>query len=140
MVGEESQHNLNYWRFGDYIGLGAGAHGKVSLPDGAIIRAQRTRAPADYLALAASSPMPPPQKTTLQTSDRITEFAMNTLRLKSGVPLTLFRQTTGADVEQLVAAAEVAISRGWLEAPSQGQFVTTPLGYRFLDSVIATFL
>ena len=140
MVGEESQHNLNYWRFGDYIGLGAGAHGKVSLPDGAIIRTQRTRAPADYLALAASSPMPPPQKTTLQTSDRITEFAMNTLRLKSGVPFTLFKQTTGADAEQLVAAAGVAISRGWLEPPSQGQFVTTPLGYRFLDSVIATFL
>ena len=139
-AGEESQHNLNYWRFGDYIGLGAGAHGKVSLPDGTIIRTQRTRAPADYLALAASSPMPPPQETTLQTSDRITEFAMNTLRLKSGVPLTLFGQTTGAEVEQLVAAAEVAISRGWLEPPSQGQFVTTPLGYRFLDSVIATFL
>ena len=139
-AGEESQHNLNYWRFGDYIGLGAGAHGKVSLPDGTIIRTQRTRAPADYLALAASSPMPPPQETTLQTSDRITEFAMNTLRLKSGVPFTLFKQTTGADVEQLAAAAEVAISRGWLEPPSQGQFVTTPLGYRFLDSVIATFL
>ena len=84
--------------------------------------------------------MPPPQEATLQTSDRITEFAMNTLRLKSGVPLTLFKQTTGAEVEQLVAAAKVAISRGWLEAPSHGQFVTTPLGYRFLDSVIATFL
>ena len=138
--GEESQHNLNYWRFGDYIGLGAGAHGKVSLPDGAIIRTQRTRTPSDYLALAVSSPMPPPQETTLQTPDRVAEFAMNALRLKSGVPLTLFNQTTGADVEQLIGAAGVAISRGWLEAPSQGQFVTTPLGYRFLDSVIATFL
>ena len=138
--GEESQHNLNYWRFGDYIGLGAGAHGKVSLPDGAIIRTQRTRTPSDYLALAVSSPMPPPQETTLQTPDRVAEFAMNALRLKSGVPLTLFNQTTGADVEQLIGAAGVAISRGWLEAPSQGQFVTTALGYRFLDSVIATFL
>lgn len=138
--GEESQHNLNYWRFGDYIGLGAGAHGKISLPDGAIIRTQRTRTPADYLALAASSPMPPPQETTLQTPDRIAEFAMNTLRLKSGVPLSLFTQTTGADIEQLVTAARIAISRGWLEAPGKGQFVTTPLGYRFLDSVIATFL
>ena len=138
--GEESQHNLNYWRFGDYIGLGAGAHGKVSLPDGAIIRTQRTRTPSDYLALAVSSSMPPPQETTLQTPDRVAEFAMNALRLKSGVPLTLFNQTTGADVEQLIGAAGVAISRGWLEAPSQGQFVTTPLGYRFLDSVIATFL
>lgn len=138
--GEESQHNLNYWRFGDYIGLGAGAHGKVSLPDGAILRTQRTRTPSDYLALAASSPMPSPQEVHLQTSDRIAEFAMNTLRLKSGVPLTLFTETTGANVDQLIAAADVATSRGWLEAPSGGQFVTTPLGYRFLDSVIATFV
>ena len=54
--GEESRHNLNYWRFGDYIGLGAGAHGKISLSDGTIIRTQRTRAPYDYLAVTSSPP------------------------------------------------------------------------------------
>jgi coproporphyrinogen III oxidase-like Fe-S oxidoreductase len=84
--------------------------------------------------------MQTPQEVNLQTLDRVAEFAMNTLRLKSGVPLTLFTQTTGADVDQLIAAADVAISRGWLEAPIGGQFVTTPLGYRFLDSVVATFV
>ncbi len=134
--GEESRHNLNYWRFGDYIGLGAGAHGKISLPDGTIIRTQRTRAPSDYLAVTPS----PPQGVAISPAEKITEFAMNTLRLKSGVPLTHFAQTTGTAVDQLTAAAETAVSRGWIETPDTGHFVTTPLGYQFLDSVIETFL
>ena len=130
---------MNYWRFGDYIGLGAGAHGKISLPDGTIIRTQRTRTPADYLAVTTSSPLPPPQGVAISPAEKITEFAMNTLRLTSGVPLSHFTQTTGATVEQLTAAAKTAVSRGWLEAPDTGHFVTTPLGYQFLDSVIETF-
>ena len=138
--GEESRHNLNYWRFGDYIGLGAGAHGKISLADGTIIRTQRTRAPADYLAVTTSSSLSPPQSVAISPAEKITEFAMNTLRLKSGVPLSHFAQKTGTTVEQLTAAAETAVSRGWLEAPDTGHFVTTPLGYQFLDSVIETFL
>ena len=138
--GEESRHNMNYWRFGDYIGLGAGAHGKISLPDGTIIRTQRTRKPADYLAVTTSSPLSPPQGVAISPAEKITEFAMNTLRLTSGVPLSHFTQMTGATVEQLTAAAKTAVSRGWLEAPDTGHFVTTPLGYQFLDSVIETFL
>ena len=137
--GEESRHNLNYWRFGDYIGLGAGAHGKISLPDGTIIRTQRTRAPADYLAVT-SSPLSPPRGVAVSPAEKITEFAMSTLRLRSGVPVAHFTQTTGNTVDQLTTAAETAVSRGWLEAPGTGQFVTTPLGYQFLDSVIETFL
>ena len=138
--GEESRHNMNYWRFGDYIGLGAGAHGKISLPDGTIIRTQRTRKPADYLAVTTSSPLSPPQGVAISPAEKITEFAMNTLRLTSGVPMSHFTHTTGATVEQLTAAAKTAVSRGWLEAPDTGHFVTTPLGYQFLDSVIETFL
>jgi oxygen-independent coproporphyrinogen-3 oxidase len=138
--GEESQHNLNYWRFGDYIGLGAGAHGKISLADGSIIRTQRTRAPADYLAVTKSLPLSAPQGVTISPAEKITEFAMNTLRLKSGVPVTHFTQTTGTAVDQLIVAAETAVSRGWVEAPGKGRFVTTPMGYQFLDSVIETFL
>lgn len=134
--GEESRHNLNYWRFGDYIGLGAGAHGKISLPDGTIIRTQRTRMPSDYLAVTAS----PPHGVAISPAEKITQFAMNALRLKSGVPLTYFAQTTGTAVDQLTAAAETAVSRGWIETPDRGHFVTTPLGYQFLDSVIETFL
>ena len=138
--GEESRHNMNYWRFGDYIGLGAGAHGKISLPDGTIIRTRRTRTPTDYLAVTTSSPLSPPKGVAISPAEKITDFAMNTLRLKSGVPLSHFTQTTGATVEQLTTAAKTAVSRGWLEAPDTGHFVTTPLGYQFLDSVIETFL
>ena len=138
--GEESRHNMNYWRFGDYIGLGAGAHGKISLPDGTIIRTQRTRTPTDYLAVTTSSPLSPPKGVAISPAEKITEFAMNTLRLKSGIPLSHFTQRTGATVEQLTTAAKTAVSRGWLEAPDTGHFVTTPLGYQFLDSVIETFL
>ena len=138
--GEESRHNMNYWRFGDYIGLGAGAHGKISLPDGTIIRTHRTRTPTDYLAVTTSSPLSPPKGVAISPAEKITEFAMNTLRLTSGVPLSHFTQTTGTAVDQLIAAAETAVSRGWVEAPGTGQFVTTPLGYQFLDSVIETFL
>ena len=138
--GEESRHNLNYWRFGDYIGLGAGAHGKISLSDGTIIRTQRTRAPADYLAVTTSSSLSPPQGVAISPAEKIAEFAMSTLRLRSGVPVAHFTQTTGSAVDQLTAAAETAVSRGWLEAPGTGRFVTTRLGYQFLDNVIETFL
>ena len=120
--------------------MGAGAHGKISLSDGTIIRTQRTRAPADYLAVTASSPLSPPKGVAISPAEKITEFAMNTLRLKSGVPLSHFTQMTGATVEQLTAEAETAIFRGWLEATETGHFVTTPLGYQFLDSIIETFL
>ena len=138
--GEESRHNLNYWEFGDYLGVGAGAHGKVSLQDGAIVRSQRTRAPLDYLREANLPAMPPPQHVALAPEEKTVEFAMNALRLKSGVPIQRFAEHTGLPVEQLAAAASTALSRGWIEDPSNGQFRTTPLGYRFLDSVIATFL
>ena len=138
--GEESRHNLNYWEFGDYLGLGAGAHGKVSLHDGAIVRSQRTRAPLDYLKEANSPSMPPPPRVALAPEEKTVEFAMNALRLKSGVPIHRFAEHTGLPAEQLAAAATTALSRGWIEDFSNGQFRTTPLGYRFLDSVIATFL
>ena len=138
--GEESRHNLNYWEVGDYLGLGAGAHGKVSLHDGAIVRSQRTRAPLDYLKEANSPSMPPPQRVPLAPEEKTVEFAMNALRLKSGVPIHRFAEHTGLPAEQLAAAATTALSRGWIEDFSNGQFRTTPLGYRFLDSVIATFL
>ena len=90
--GEESRHNLNYWRFGDYIGLGAGAHGKISLSDGTIIRTQRTRTPADYLAVTASSPLSPPQGVAISPAEKITEFAMNILSSNRACRLATLRK------------------------------------------------
>ncbi|MBK7301408.1 MAG: radical SAM family heme chaperone HemW [Moraxellaceae bacterium] len=88
-----SQHNLNYWQFGDYLAIGAGAHGKVTTPQG-IFRYRKTRLPKDYLAAA------PQQQARLglekvSNDDLSFEFMMNGLRLKQGVPIAYFEQRTG---------------------------------------------
>ena len=139
-LAEQSQHNLNYWGFGDYIGLGAGAHGKISLPDNKIIRTQRTRSPSDYLKQLSASPAPQPPFRSVANGDRIVEFAMNTLRLREGVPLDQFTERTGLPQDDLVGASQIAVARGWLTASEDGRFAATPLGFRFLDSVVETFL
>ena len=138
--GEESLHNLNYWQFGDYIGIGAGAHGKITLPSGLIQRTQRTRSPIDYLSQAQAEGFAPPPQAAITAEALPAEFAMNALRLKSGVPLSDFSERTGLPVDALMTAAAEATARGWLCDPSNGRFATSALGYRFLDSVVGTFV
>ena len=138
--GEESLHNLNYWQFGDYIGIGAGAHGKVTLPSGLIQRTQRTRSPSDYLSQAQAESFAPPPQAAITAEVLPAEFAMNALRLKSGVPLSDFSERTGLPVDALMTAAAEATAKGWLSDPSNGRFATSALGYRFLDSVVGTFV
>jgi oxygen-independent coproporphyrinogen-3 oxidase len=137
---EESRHNLNYWQFGDYVGLGAGAHGKVTRPAGDIVRTHRTRLPNDYLKLNERAGMAPPATTTILPHAVIGEFAMNALRLKGGVSLSDFTDRTGLLSADLVAAADEAISKGWVANPAAQQFVATELGFQFLDSTVATFV
>ena len=136
---QESHHNLNYWQFGDYLGIGAGAHGKLTHAAGQVTRTQRTRSPADYLSQLQSSRISP-QQTTVATAALPGEFAMNALRLRSGVPLSYFSDRTGLAVEKLLTNASEAIEKGWLMDPENGRFATSALGYRFLDSVVATFI
>ena len=138
--GEESLHNLNYWQFGDYIGIGAGAHGKITLPSGLIQRTQRTRSPSDYLSQAQAEGFAPPPQAAITAEALPAEFAMNALRLKSGVPLSDFSERTGLPVDALMTAAAEATAKGWLSDPSNGRFATSALGYRFLDSVVGTFV
>ena len=137
---QASHHNLNYWQFGDYVGIGAGAHGKLTHAAGQVTRTQRTRSPADYLSQLQSSHISPPQQKTVATASLSGEFAMNALRLRSGVPLSYFPDRTGLAVEKLLTNASEAIERGWLMDPGNGRFATSALGYRFLDSVVATFI
>ena len=138
--GEESLHNLNYWQFGDYIGIGAGAHGKITLPSGLSQRTQRTRSPFDYLSQAQAEGFAPPPQAAITAEALPAEFAMNALRLKSGVPLSDFSERTGLPVDALMTAAAEATAKGWLSDPSNGRFATSALGYRFLDSVVGTFV
>jgi oxygen-independent coproporphyrinogen-3 oxidase len=134
-----SAHNLNYWTFGDYLGIGAGAHGKLSdAAGGRIVRTAKFKLPRSYLehaargeALGASSDVP--------TRDRPFEFMMNALRLNEGVPRTMFAERTGMPAAMLDVKVQVAQARGWLESDPHHLVPTEP-GRRYLNDVIGLFL
>ncbi|HET7032145.1 MAG TPA: radical SAM family heme chaperone HemW [Casimicrobiaceae bacterium] len=135
--GRECRHNLNYWRFGDYLGIGAGAHSKLSFAD-RIIRQVRYKQPNQYMdEIAAGAPVL--EETTVTRADIGFEFMLNALRLIDGVPKTLFAERTGyplALVRNELAAAE---ARGLLE-PDPTTIRPTALGQRFLNDLQQIFL
>ncbi|MCC7328722.1 MAG: oxygen-independent coproporphyrinogen III oxidase-like protein [Gammaproteobacteria bacterium] len=135
--GEECRHNLNYWWFGDYLGIGAGAHAKASWP-GRIVREARTRVPADYLRRAPAGEAVA-ERRELAPPDAVFEFLLNALRLPQGFPEQLFSERTG----QPLAAAEPgltrALERGLIER-SRGEIRPTALGLRFLNDLVGLFL
>lgn len=135
--GQESRHNLNYWRFGDYLGLGPGAHGKLTRAAAGgveILRTRRTRAPADWLA----GPDAPRRLTTTVAPDaRTVEFMLNVLRLRAGVESGLYPERTGLPLEGIAPTLAALRAEGLLEAD---RLALTELGRRFLDRVVARFL
>ena len=133
----QCRHNLNYWLFGDYLGIGAGAHSKLSLPDG-IVRQARQRQPQAYLE-AVSQGRPIQTENEVLIADLGFEFMMNALRLTDGFSLGLFAQRTGLSVADLQVPLDVAVQRGLLEI--EGQWVRpTLLGQRFLNDLLQLFL
>lgn len=127
------QHNLNYWRFGDYLGIGAGAHGKIThSTDGRQERYWRRRQPDQYLDLNKPSQA---GSRWLQASELIEEFLMNALRLRQGFTLTSFHAATGLDKSLLEPRLRGAFDRGLLVWKAD-QVACTDLGWRFLDSVL----
>jgi oxygen-independent coproporphyrinogen-3 oxidase len=133
--GRQCRHNLNYWTFGDYLGVGAGAHGKLTRPDGRIERRWRVRHPADYLAKAGSAAALAGTR-GLGEDERGVEFMMNALRLRAGVPEGLFALRAGQASEGFSRALEAARRRGLVHGDRLG---TTDLGWRFLDDVVSLF-
>jgi oxygen-independent coproporphyrinogen-3 oxidase len=132
-------HNLNYWRFGDYLGIGAGAHGKVSDTDaGTVRRRWKTRHPKAYLA-ASGGHERIGGDAPVALDELPFEYMLNALRLIEGVPMADFAQRTGLPNERIAPALAAARQRGWL-AESPTLLRTTPLGQRFLNDVIASFL
>jgi putative oxygen-independent coproporphyrinogen III oxidase len=132
-TGKQSQHNTNYWQFGDYIGIGAGAHGKISTVTNAKInRRWKTRQPNDYLN------NPPLAGTQSVTAKELPlEFMMNVLRLTNGVNERLFEEKTGLSLELIAPMRNRLISKGLMvDGP---QIATTSLGFRFLDTVLNEF-
>jgi oxygen-independent coproporphyrinogen-3 oxidase len=135
--GHECRHNLNYWRFGDYLGIGAGAHAKVTYAD-RIVREARTRSPADYLRRAAAGDAVA-ERREVTPADAVFEFMMNALRLPAGFPEKLFSERTGQPLAAAEPGLSGAIERG-LMTRSRGEIRPTALGLRFLNDLVALFL
>ncbi|WP_439133150.1 radical SAM family heme chaperone HemW [Pseudomaricurvus sp.] len=136
-AGRQSRHNLNYWQFGDYLALGAGAHGKITQPEqGTILRMNKTRLPEHYLnpdkAFTA-------QQQTVADRDLPLEFMMNALRLVDGVDSTLFSERTGLSLQSLGEQLQDLGQRGLIQQDEQ-RLSTTALGQRYLNQVLAEFM
>ena len=134
---QRSQHNLNYWTFGDYIGIGAGAHGKITGDDGSVVRTRRSRSPRDYLAGVSEGVKPHYQE--LPNSELPIEFMLNALRLKEGVPASLFKAHTGLELAVVKPHIDQLVARG-LMSDDREVIATTTHGFRFLNDVVASFM
>jgi putative oxygen-independent coproporphyrinogen III oxidase len=131
------RHNLNYWQFGDYLGIGAGAHSKLTLAgEGRVIRFAKRRQPEEYLGAEATKLRV--QSRNLSDEDLVGEFMLNALRLDEGFELEAFSRHTGLDASILEQRLASAHDRGLLEL-DPGRVRASALGRRFLDSVIADF-
>lgn len=134
LPGHESRHNLNYWRFGDYLALGAGGHGKISLQDGRIIRYWKTRQPAAYLNRIGSRTA---GTEDIAPDERPLEFMMNALRLHEGVDESLYRARTGLPLSSVAVKLEELRNQGLL---TNHRIQATDQGQRYLNSVLEHFL
>jgi oxygen-independent coproporphyrinogen-3 oxidase len=134
--GKAARHNLNYWSFGDFLGIGAGAHAKLSSPDGTIKRSWKTRLPKDYLdpskRFSAGERLLGPDELPF-------EFLMNVLRLTDGSASELFTQRTGLPLSQLAAARAEAEQRGLLHSDPT-RLTATREGQLFLNDLLQHFL
>lgn len=135
--GRRCAHNLNYWRFGDYLGIGAGAHGKITDTAG-VHRRWKTRLPAAYLA-SSGQPGRIGGDNLVGGDDLPFEYMLNALRLIDGVPAADFAERTGLAAATIAPARATCITRGWL-VDDPTVLRTTPLGQRFLNNVIEAFM
>jgi oxygen-independent coproporphyrinogen-3 oxidase len=134
--GARCVHNLNYWNFGDYLGIGAGAHGKISDPArNLIVRTQHTREPRRYLAANPADLVRKP----IAVRDLPFEFAMNGFRLAEGFSDRLFEERTGLAIAILERALTPLVSRGLVER-QPGTWRATQKGFRFLNEILVELL
>jgi putative oxygen-independent coproporphyrinogen III oxidase len=135
--GFQCHHNMNYWTFGDYVGIGAGAHGKRSSPSAEgpgldIVRTVKPSQPRLYQGAPLQT-----RREAVPTAQRPFEFMMNALRLTEGVPFDLFEARTGVDAATLTTLWADLAAKGLVR---EKRIATTPLGYRYLDGVLEQFL
>lgn len=135
--GHRCRHNLNYWTFGDYLGVGAGAHGKLTFPEsGRILRTTQPREPRRYLAASTDVAV---SRKDVEPADRPFEFMLNALRLVDGFEGTTFEERTGLPWSTVESQIGELAARGLLEV-RQSQVAPTGVGMRFLNDLLLTFL
>jgi len=136
-AGHRSRHNVNYWEFGDYLGIGAGAHGKISFPH-RVVRQVRLRDPAAYMA-GAERGAAVASETEVARGELAFEFMLNALRLKDGFALASFGERTGLPLSAIEAPVGEAERRGLVERDLRW-LKPTPLGFDFLNDLQQLFL
>jgi putative oxygen-independent coproporphyrinogen III oxidase len=136
-AGHTCKHNLNYWRFGDYLGIGAGAHAKLSFPD-RIVREVRWKQPRQYLKKIAAGE-PAMERREVRRDEVGFEFMLNALRLTEGVASSTFAERTGYPLAIVAQALDEGAGHGLLE-PDPSRIAATELGRRFLNRTIELFL
>jgi putative oxygen-independent coproporphyrinogen III oxidase len=132
--GRQCRHNLNYWRFGDYLGIGAGAHGKLTVA-GQVIRTEKARSPRAYLESAGRAGT----RRAVAPAELPFEYMLNALRLTEGFALEDFRRGTGSGPAAVRPALDSLVGRGLVEV-TEGRWRASALGFRFLNDVLAAFL
>lgn len=133
---KRSAHNINYWEFGDYLGIGAGAHGKLTYPDkNTIVRTRKKKQPDHYLQSSLDRLA---KREEIPMSDRPLEFLLNALRLREGVASELFAARTGIAFDEIAKRVEYLQSRDLLDT-SGDRIRTTARGYQLLNTVLGEF-
>lgn len=134
--GLQCRHNLNYWRFGDYLGIGCGAHGKISFADGTITRTVKVKHPRGYL-----NPQKPylDQETQVDNSERPFEFFMNRFRLLESCPKQDFVERTGLPLSAIQSSIDWALAQNYL-TDTDSEWQITQRGKLFLNDLLAAFV
>jgi oxygen-independent coproporphyrinogen-3 oxidase len=135
---QECKHNLNYWRFGDYIGIGAGAHGKISFPE-RITRQVRERHPEAYMKAIEEKGNALIESRTIEAQDLPFEFMLNALRLTDGVETHTFHERTGLPLSMINKNLEEACNKGLLDSDPR-RLKATDQGLRYLNNLQEIFL
>ena len=136
--GRQCRHNLNYWRFGDYLGIGAGAHGKVAV-NGQLIRTEKPRMPREYLRRAVEDAGSKGTRRSVPEAELPFEYMLNALRLHEGFTLADFEHTTRLAAHTIEPRLAALATRA-LIAETDGRWRPTELGFRFLNDLQAAFL
>ncbi|ATF91081.1 radical SAM family heme chaperone HemW [Cedecea neteri] len=132
--GYQCQHNLNYWRFGDYLGIGCGAHGKVTFPDGRIMRTAKTRHPRGYMEGKYLD-----RQHDVEQADKPFEFFMNRFRLLEAAPRSEFTLYTGLDEATIRPQLDEALAKNYMTETDE-YWQITEHGKLFLNSLLELFL